>query len=394
MWEDEEAMSVFHVYVEGAVDRTADGVERLADAIAQKFGIPVTDLTTRLATARFRVKANVDRATADAYAKTLVELGAKVRVEEASKAAGPSTSGLAAAGAPAAGSGNAARPSTPSLPPGNAARPSTPSLPLPTTPATPAAPGGPGAAFISGLSAAFTPESASTDLGALSGSMALASLDGDDDKSPAAAGVEPPSAGLPASFGPPPPAPTAAKVAKPAALDLFAPPDEAEGDPAVMLASDEIAHQEAKRAAVAERTPPQGVPVTPAPLQAPVRNSAPVSTGGVSAAAGEVPRARFAAGVLLAIVIGFVPAHLIAGARERSAFAAIDVQVVKQQQDALETPELYDQLDAFRNAQLIRKQGEQRSIALTSMLLWAAISAGLAFVWFRKVPWDRLGGRF
>src|SRR5690606_23402455 len=109
-------------------------------------------------------------------------------------------------------------------------------------------------------------------------------------------------------------------------------------------------------------------------------------------AARSTPRARFAAGVILAILLGFVPAHLIAAAREDAAFRAIDAQIEATQRAAT-TADMYAQLDKFRAAQLARKESERQMIALTPMLIWAPAGAGPAYLWFRRIPWDQLGAR-
>jgi hypothetical protein len=92
-------------------------------------------------------------------------------------------------------------------------------------------------------------------------------------------------------------------------------------------------------------------------------------------------RVRLVAGVALAIALGFVPAHLVAGMRERSAFAAIDAKVAAVQSTA-DTPDSYAALDGFRAEQLDAKHGARRSIAVTALLVWAAAGAALAYSWF------------
>ena len=103
------------------------------------------------------------------------------------------------------------------------------------------------------------------------------------------------------------------------------------------------------------------------------------------------PRARFAAGVLLAIVFGFVPAHIVASQREDQAYRPIDARVIATQA-AVDSQASYDALDAFRAQQLDAKRDARTKIALTAMLVWAAAGSVLAYVWFRRVPWARLGG--
>ena len=90
-----------------------------------------------------------------------------------------------------------------------------------------------------------------------------------------------------------------------------------------------------------------------------------------------------------AIILGFIPAHLIASARESSANKAIDDEVIEAQ-NKVTTLEQYNGLDAMRTAQESRKKTEHRNIALVSLLIWAAAGAGIAYVYFRRVPWDRV----
>lgn len=379
-----EAMGLFHVYVE-APDRSPNGISQLALTISNKYGVPVEELVKRLTAGRFRVKANVDRTTADAYAKALSESGAIVKIEDAvptqpsavvsSEPASSESSGPAAHAPARAGS---------SLPPQNAARPSSPALP--------AAAGKSQQAPSSGLSAAFTESAQNTDLGALSSdSLSLASLDGNDTGSQPAI----------QDFAPPPsvtaPAAPPVKKAKPKdePLDLFAPPEAAE-DAAfkVEIAADDVAHRAARMS-----TPPAGVmavPATPGPATpqlAAVKKRQTPAVGApiiVSPDAQETPRWRFAAGVILAIILGFIPAHLIAASREASAFASIDQRIVDTQ-NAADTPELYERLDDFRSHALADKQSARKNIAMQSMLIWAVVGAGIAFAWFRAVPWGKLG---
>jgi hypothetical protein len=383
-------MATFHVYVEGPVEKSPAAVQRLAVAIAAKYGLPAADLVTRLSKGRFRVKANIDRATADTYAHALEQVGARVTIEEAHPtqpvavtraAATPSVPPATAARASSSSlpPANAPRPSSSSLPPSNVARPSSSSLPpVDVTKSKPAP-------MQSGLSAAFSGDSPAANLGALD-ALSLASLDGNDANEPTAAAFTPPS--------PPPatvaPAPSAAPVAKPVRpkdvpLDLFAPPEEgARLD--VDLAVDEIEHRTRKSQSI----PPANVAPTSKPLSPPLRRSTPSiqpPTQGTRTP-DEMPRGRFALGVVLAICLGFIPAHVFASWRESSAYKAIDAEVEATQIGA-DTPEMYAALDSFRAAQLGRKKSERRNIALIALLVWAAAGGGLGFVWFRKIPWDR-----
>ncbi|HEY1556315.1 MAG TPA: hypothetical protein VGF94_15875 [Kofleriaceae bacterium] len=358
---------MFHVFVEGAKDGSPAGLERLAKAMAGHYGLPPADMVARLASGRFRAKGNCDRATAEQYVRDLERLGARCTIEPAVP-------------------GSAGRASTPSILPAT--------MPAPKPAATPTKP----PQFASGLAAAFSGEHAPADLGAfdkLGGdSLSLASVDGSDGGPAASAFVPPPIDAAPAPAATP--NKSAAKPVKPERpkdepLDLFVPPDAAGDELKVELADDEVERAAKKRASV----PPATEPVPPAPAPA-ARISSP-SLPPVTAVAAPVrrgnllgdERVRFVAGVLLAIVLGFVPAHVVASVRETAAYAAVDGDVESAQQDA-QTPDTYEMLDARRAELLGRKYDDRRTIAVTALLIWAACGAGIAFVWFRKIRWDRV----
>jgi hypothetical protein len=276
--------------------------------------------------------------------------------------------------------------------------------------------------YQSGLAAAFSSEQPAASLGALEGdglSFSLSSVDGADEQAPGGAAFEPPAASMSASIGPPPEKPQAAKAAKSerpkdVPLDLFAPPDQESASLAVDIADDEIDPK--KRAATPVDDPSrQSAPALPDPppvgrQSAPAiptgRSSQPAIPTGRSSqpAIANEPvdvvkrsklgpladeRVRFAAGVVLAIVLGFVPAHFVAASREASAYKEIDTKVLARQQLA-DTPETYATLDRMRADQLTRKKGEQRNAAIIAFAIWALVGGGLAFAWFKKIPWDDL----
>jgi hypothetical protein len=177
---------------------------------------------------------------------------------------------------------------------------------------------------------------------------------------------------------------------------MFAPPDAEDASFQVDLAPDEVARAAKKKASI----PPATEPVEPAPaatarasrpsLQIPTdRASRPsLQTMGPAATGLRDPKTRFVVGILIAIVLGFIPAHFIAHLQEHSAYTSIDANVNAVQRDAV-TPDDYAALDGFRANQLARKHDERRNIALLAMLIWAAGGAGIAYVWFRRIPWDR-----
>ena len=45
-------------------------------------------------------------------------------------------------------------------------------------------------------------------------------------------------------------------------------------------------------------------------------------------------------------------------------------------------------LDAVRATQLDRKKSAHQTDALLGFLVWALVGGGVAYVWFRRIPWD------
>ena len=381
-------MAAFHVFVEGATDSSPGGVERLAEAIGRHYGLPAADFLSRLQKGRFRVKSNTDRETADTYVRDLERLGAVCTIEEATAANSQRTTPIPFP---------AVRPATP--PAGNpVTRPSGSILPPQPRPSTPPPVGG----FTSGLSAAFSGEQPAASLGALEGGdipLSLSSVDGSDDKSgPAvAASFEPPAGGMPASIGPAPDKPKAPeKKAKPKdePLDLFAPP-ETQGEQFEVKLDVDV-REERKRASTPPPTEQQPAARKSQPsLQVPSKTATPA--GGVAVVGGTAApsklgllgneRARHVVGIVLAIALGFVPAHLVASSMEKSAYAEIDQKVIRAQQQA-DTPEMYATLDKTRADFLDRKESERRNAAIIAIVVWAIVGGGIAFAWFKKIPWD------
>ena len=130
---------------------------------------------------------------------------------------------------------------------------------------------------------------------------------------------------------------------------------------------------------------------TTAPQSAPVDR-----TGVTSLHSAESPirtwfrneRARFVVGIAVAMVLGFIPVHIVASIREHSAYAEINARVA-QQQLAADTIDSWNALDALRDKALTSKHDTRRNIALESVLLWAILGAGIGYLWFRKIDWDR-----
>jgi hypothetical protein len=338
----------FHVVIERPRDARPGAAAALADAVAARYGIPAAQLRERLAAGSLRVKSNVDLSTAESFAKDLEALGAVCAILDA------------ASGAPL-------RRAAPEPPPKSA----------PPKPA-------PKPQYASGLAAASS--SSSQDLGALgagSGELSLATLDGDDDQ-PAASS----DSMLAASFGPP--VPVAPEPAAAPAADPFAPPD-AEAEPLLDLDVDPATIRKPGRMSdtpVPSPAGPAARAATPAPAPAP---EAPPRRAGLAGIVADV-RVRLAVGVALAILIGFVPAHLVAAVREDSAYAQVDREIQARYKSVL-TEADWDALDPMLARQIERKKEQRRSIALASFLIWGLVGGGVAFLWFRKLDWDAIVDR-
>ncbi len=409
-------MATYQVFVDRPRDASEGAHERLAAAMAARYGLPAADLEPRLRAGRFRVKANVDRETAEKFALDLERLGAEVSVIDDTGAAiprgapaRPSATGLAAAAprpttATAPPSALPPRASAPSIAPPSALPPraSSPSI---APPRSQTATNPPSGQFTSGLAAAFGGTDPGADLGVLggeSGGFSLATLDGKHDHHEPSGSFAPAGdgdgGGMPASIGPamarPPSAPTAPPPTAQGPIDMFAPPEAAaEMDFAVDIADKPArvrstapppvatspAAASARAAAAAAAALPDPVPATPA---------GPSLGDRLRGLAGNT-RARTIAGAALTVLIGFAPAAVIASVREGSAFAEIDGHL-EERQSQVRNLEDWNTLDRVRDAHQDQKLAEKHSIALESLLIWAALSAGFAFVWFRKIDWDRV----
>lgn len=384
-------MAAFHVFVEGATDGSAGGLSKLATAIANHYGLPAADLLARLQKGRFRVKGNIDRATAETYVRDLEQLGARCTIEAATAENSQRTTPIPfPAVKPPANAPASALPPRTSTPPANTSN-------------TP---------FASGLSAAFSGEAPAADLGALGradAAFSLSTVDGADDQKGAGDSFGPPAGGgLPASIGPAPQksagAKADAKAAKPKdePLDMFAPPEMQGDELTVDLATDEPdprkrASTPPPMADAAPATASGKIPVTPATQKLPTTRASQPSMQVPNAPVDVVApsklgplgdeRVRFAVGIFLAIILGFVPAHFVAKMREESAYETIDKKVIVAQQ-AADTMDTYATLDRLRADQLARKEGEKRNAAIIGFVVWALVGGGLGFVWFKKIPWD------
>nr|HEX4319036.1 hypothetical protein [Kofleriaceae bacterium] len=403
-----QEVETFHVYVVGSKDPTSEGLARVAEAIAMHYGIAADDLLGRLTRGRFRVKTGVDRATADQYHRDLDKLGARVAIEPASPADRSSGTSLPPPNKPRT---TTPPPILPPRPDGAISAPSQRPTPLPAVPRTTTPPPS------SGLAAAFSGEVHVQDLSAFDkmDNIALSSIDGVQDQP-----IES-SQYSSASFGPamdlakptPLPPPPTSRPSRPQNAPVeqdFRPPGADEEDMKMDVAPDELEYRARRRTPVSVQsmnttaTPvgpgAAGVPAPPltnslgSPMLAPKPRPSQGIAGAVVRPAGKLgplgdERVRFAVGVVLALALGLVPAHLIAGSWEKSSYHSIDNRLEHEQETALESPEAYQTLDAARDHALADKKDTRRDVAIIGMLLWLAAAGGLGFVWFKRIPWDR-----
>jgi len=385
-----------------------------------------------MAVGRFRVKANIDLPTATKFAAALESLGAVCSVVDASSgkaqpasAAPPASAAITPPPrpAPAAGLATVMAPGAPPPPKAGAASAGaklparadpSPAPGGPLSGATPAAAPAPPAQgeYASGLAAAFSSaeRESQTDLGAITedtGSFSLATLDGADEAPPVKqAHVE--------------------QAATPAlSEEAFLPPEEAEGQerglelavdtsskprhtPPPMPAQEGLADDgDGPQSMLAQMADMQGSVEqprqTPAAGVAPpvIQSIAPTETAReenpLVRARGELarrPQLRFAAGVFLAVLLGFVPAHFVAALRESSAYDEYreEVRAIQAKYLAAKTQEdLHDlelQVAEVRKEKMGQMESKRTNIAITGVLVWALAGGGIGFAWFRKIDWD------
>lgn len=160
-------------------------------------------------------------------------------------------------------------------------------------------------------------------------------------------------------------------------VDLFAPPED-DGPQQLNLVED---LRPPRRSSLA----PEGAPMM-APAVAPAVAPPFVPRAGSDASTARRLQARlrlaFAIGIFAAALIGFVPAHLVAKARERSAYERIDNRA-RIAQAEISTVAEWNSLDDVRTALSRQKHAAHQEIALLSILLWIGISGALSFSWIR-----------
>lgn len=360
----------FQVFIERPRDPSPEGIRALAQAVAERFGVPAEELIGRLRKGRFRVKANLDDMRARRFMELLETLGALCSVvDERGQLVASSSELVASARAQARPPERELSALSLHTPPPEPRQRAQPRTPVPGTSESPL--------YESGLAAAAGARQ--QDLGALGEDQAfeLAALDDGQsaDREPAA----PPAAAStsPDAFLPPD------VVAKPVELDVEVAEVEAtppqipvQGKDATVAAAPAApTAEEAHRAAPGPKT------------DAPRMRESPI------AFLARSPRPRFAIGLALAAALGFLPAHFFASAREDVKYSPILVELRAEQVAAAESPERWEALDAVRSEARERLSARQGGIFVSALIVWAAAALGLAFLWFYKIPWRELAAR-
>ena len=347
----------YQVFIERAKQPGSEA--QVAAAIAQHYGLPEAAVAKRLSAGRFRVKADIDRAAAEDYAKQLDTLGAVATI------IGPDGNMVTAASAVVDGPLAGAAPSS--------------RAPVQQGPQLPAQKSSnPANAMVSGLAAAGS--GGEQDLGALgSGELSLSTVDGAEE--PAAT---PPAAATVKDAGPPVPPPTDDSA--------FMPPDSVTEE--VSLAVD--------LAVVPGGPPPPqptsgsdgevGVPgfigVTPTDDDEPEPE---VERTGFRAMAHYLsirPRATFMTAVLFGVLVGFVPAASVTIMQEGSALEESRANMNKVY-DSVATVDEWNSLGDALADEENNLNAKRRKAALTGSVVWVLLAAALWFLWARVLPWHR-----
>lgn len=339
------------VFIERCRDSNPATAQSLARAIAQRYGVEPQQILGRLGAGRFRVKANLDLASAKRFMEYLEAEGALCSIAND-------------AGEIVARSAEV----TPTPPPDLV---EDDFLPLYTPPPA----DGPEMHYESGLSAGFTGASDSQDLGVLadaaaasSGSLTLSTLDGKSSD---------PKAG-----------PGAGSVADAGDVEAFLPPE--------MLKETKIELEDEP-----EPAPPAYEP----PVRTPAPQSHVVADEPEFFEAGEPPpeafskratnllivssRGRLALGVLLAFVLGFVVSSTVASGMEKGQYAkaATDLETAYADADSIEA---WSELDGVRKSAIGSMERRRRNIVITSLIIWLAVGGLLLFLWLRVINWERV----
>jgi hypothetical protein len=415
----------YDVYIEGVKDPSASGRERLSEALASHYGLPIDQARRVVAGGRFRVKRDVELALARRYISHLEALGARTSMSEtAARPSAPRPAVSAPAPASAAPAARIAAPARPAAPPVPAA-----ARVCPAAPPSPADDGihiGALAADRAGglaLAPAASPPVAPPPAAAPA-DFGLISLDGSSELALALESAAAPGAsGARDPFLPPDAQEesglelerTTAPAAPVAPVDPFE-PDEAPAELALDL--DTSGHGAAAAPAPAsggkppaggfgldEAPPPATAHVATTPAPAAPAPAAPAAAR--PAAAPSAPRpapartsttraaapapwllfggrlrdqaaVRLLVGVLLCVGLSFAPASMYASHHDTSVIRPLQLE----ERELREKP---PRPEAVRQPQAVREEigSARRKGFVVTLVIWLFGSAVLSLLWFR-----------
>ena len=100
-------------------------------------------------------------------------------------------------------------------------------------------------------------------------------------------------------------------------------------------------------------------------------------------------RGAFVTGVAIAMLCGFLIAHVVGVIQETNAFPPARKELLASYAEATDESS-HAGLESIRASTIDLISSRKRRIATTSMLLWLVVSAGIGFVWFRVIRWEQL----
>lgn len=316
------------MFIERPADPSPAGAQTLAARVAARFGVPESMIAGRVEKGRFRVKAGVDLEKARRFAIELEKLGAVCSIAD-----------------------DAGR-SVPIAEPAPADEFLT--LEPPPEPVGLSAAAGAGPQDLGALGASGGPDG-----------LRLSALDGSGPAAAAAAG----SAKTPGAdaFLPP-------EMLEERSLELLTPapeltPPPPPSPPEVSAASAPIASE----------------PIADAPPVAARERSHPLEV------LAERPRLRLGVGAALAVLLGFLAAHLAASLRE-SGYADIRRDVIEAQAEVV-SEDQWNALDGIRAAALERLDARKTNAIITALAVWVLVGGGVVFAWQRAIDWSRWTAR-
>ena len=100
---------------------------------------------------------------------------------------------------------------------------------------------------------------------------------------------------------------------------------------------------------------------------------------------------RLWVGLAFVLTLSFVPAHCVAHFREQPAYEKIR-QEVSVAQAEVKSADDWDLLETLRHSKVKEMKHKRRNIAISTFVLWMGLAGVLGFLFFLKVPWNRLAG--